>query len=369
MGKIVRPHYVILAPPFQVAAADRIVEETGKDLIADVLARVFGERRRVLAAEAAKVIIPLLDHEGEPARFVFHGHELEFRVSLQHAVENEIEKRVRDVRKLQVDAAAVTLDAFSFLAVVAVTGQDVHADGRFQVLGRRPEFVVVAGMKREIRMGRLPDQRAPEPRLAAAFQLLDRVVDVINRDGRNADEAVPGDAAVFDQPIVVKAKARFLQPGILESIETQEERRIEHLGGETVDFHLPDPRVRILSPLAPLESFAELVRRKERRGFAVFSRHALLPEINRLHHVRIRRNDDPVDPPTPSIRRRHVAPCFVGYSKNSPSRATTGTRLFSFESPGIVSPRMLSRPEASLAPTRQPIRTSTSGSLLVASNQ
>src|SRR3989449_9893400 len=113
MGKIVRPHYVILAPPFQVAAADRIVEEAGKDLIADVLARVLGERRRVLAAEAAKGIIPLLDHEGEPARFVFHGHELEFRVPLQHAGEKEIEKRVGDVGELQGYAAAGTLDAFS----------------------------------------------------------------------------------------------------------------------------------------------------------------------------------------------------------------------------------------------------------------
>src|SRR6267143_2462164 len=107
MGKIVRPHYVILAPPFQVAPADRIVEEAGKDLIADELARVAGDGRRVLAAEAPKVVIPLLDHEGEPARFVFHGDELEFRVSLQHTVENEIEKLVGDVGELQVDAAAV----------------------------------------------------------------------------------------------------------------------------------------------------------------------------------------------------------------------------------------------------------------------
>src|SRR5439155_13825683 len=338
---------IVLAPPLEIPAADRIVEEAGKDLVADELARVAGDGRRVLSAEAAKVIIPLLDHEGEPAGFVFHGHEPEPRVALQHAVENEIEKRVRDVRELQVDAAAVTLDAFSFLAVVAVAGEDVHADRRIQVLGCRPEFIVVAGMKREIRMWRLRDKAASEPRLAAAFQLLDRVIHVIDRDGGNADEAVPGHAAVLDQPIVIEAKAGFLQPGILESIQTQQERRIEHLGGEAVDLHLPDPRGRILPPLAPLESFAQLVRRKERSGLAIFSRHALLPAVDRLHHMGIRRNDDPVDPPAPSIRRRHVAACLIGYSKNSPSRTTTGTRLFSFESPGIASPRILSRPEAS----------------------
>jgi len=67
-------------------------------------------------------------------------------------------------------------------------------------------------------MGRLPDQRASEPRLAAAFELLDRVADVVNGDGRNADEAVPVHAAIFDQPIVVKAEAGFLQSGIVESV-------------------------------------------------------------------------------------------------------------------------------------------------------
>src|SRR5216683_6488411 len=85
VGKIVRPHEIVLAPPLQIAAADRIAEEAGKDLVANVLAKVLRERRRVHAAEAAIVVIPLLDHEGEPAGFVFHAYEPELRVSLQYA--------------------------------------------------------------------------------------------------------------------------------------------------------------------------------------------------------------------------------------------------------------------------------------------
>src|SRR2546422_8486134 len=258
------------------------------------------------------------------------------------------------------------LDAFSFLAVVARARQDMHADGRIELLGRRPEFVVVTGMKRQIRMGRLPDQCALEPRLVAALQLLDGTVDVVDGDGRNADEALAVHAAVFDQPVVEEEKARFLHSGVMKGIETQQQRRIEPLGAQAVDFHLPDPRVRVRSALAPLESFAQLVGRKHRRDLAIFFRDSLLPEIDRLHDMRIGRNDDPVD--SLSLTS-HIVPCSIDHSKNSPSRTTTGTRLFSFESPGIGSPRIFSRPEASRGPTRQPNRTTTSGSLLVASNQ
>src|SRR5205823_11973648 len=147
-------------------------------------------------------------------------------------------------------------------------------------------------------------------------------------------------------------KAGLLQPGIVQAEETEHQRRIEHLGGEAVDLHLLDARMRIVAAFALLEAFAELVRRKERRRLAILLRDALLPEVDRLHDMRVGRDQQ-----------------LSRHSKNSPSRYTTGTRLFSFESPGIGSPRLLSRPLPSLAPTRQPMRMRTSGSLLIASNQ
>src|SRR5258708_32170430 len=143
-----------------------------------------------------------------------------------------------------------------------------------------------------------------------------------------------------------------MHAGDLQAEETKHEFRIEPYGGEADELHLHDARVRIGADFALLEAVAELVRREQRRGFAIFLRHALLPEVDRLHDMRVGRNDD-----------------LGRHSKNSPSRYTTGTRLFSFESPGIASPRMFRRPPASCGPTRQPMRTSTSGSLLMASNQ
>src|SRR4249920_2310782 len=136
---------------------NRIVEEAGIDLVMHKLARVLRDRRRILLPEAVVVIIPLLNDPGQPAAFVLYRHDSELRISLEDAVKDQLEEAIGDVHELEVHAAAVTLDPFSFLIlVVAVAGQDVQAYGRIQVLRRGPEFIIVAGMKWQIRMGRLP---------------------------------------------------------------------------------------------------------------------------------------------------------------------------------------------------------------------
>src|SRR4029434_3881519 len=102
-------------------AANRIVEEAGIDLVMDKFAWVLRDRWRVLFAEAVVVIVPLLNDPGEPAAFVLYRHDVELRISLQDAVKNQLEEAVGDVHELKVDAAAVTLDTFSFfILVVAV---------------------------------------------------------------------------------------------------------------------------------------------------------------------------------------------------------------------------------------------------------
>ncbi len=57
------------------------------------------------------------------------------------------------------------------------------------------------------------------------------------------------------------------------------------------------------------------------------------------------------------------------HSNQAPSRTTIGTCLFSLESPAMTLPLMSSRPAVPCCPTRQPTRSSTSGSVLVASNR
>src|SRR6266542_6126386 len=201
---------------------DRIVEEAGIHLITDKFTWVLGDRRRILLAEAVVVIVPLLNDPGQPAAFVLYRHDFELRISLEDAVKDQLEEAIGDVHELKVDAAAVTFDAFSFLIlVVAVAGQDVQAYGRIQVLSRGPEFVIVAGVKRKIRMGRLPDNRAFEAGLAAAFQLFDADIDIIDRNGWNPDQPVSIDATIIDQPIIIDPEARLLHASIVESEQIQ----------------------------------------------------------------------------------------------------------------------------------------------------
>src|SRR5690242_15565658 len=98
----------------------------------------------------------------------------------------------------------------------------MEADRRVEVLSRRPEFIVVAGMEGKVRMRRLPDDRALQPRLTTAFQFFDSVFNVVNRNRGNTDQAIGIDAAIIDEPVVVNAKARLLESGIIER------KQIEH---------------------------------------------------------------------------------------------------------------------------------------------
>src|SRR5262245_65872049 len=100
MGKIVGPHDVVLAPPFKIMTADRIVEEAGIDLVVDKLTWVLRDRWRVLLAEAVVIIIPLLNDPGHPAAFVFDGDDFELWIALENAVKNQLEETIGDVHKL-----------------------------------------------------------------------------------------------------------------------------------------------------------------------------------------------------------------------------------------------------------------------------
>ena len=112
-----------------------IVEEAGVNLIFDEAARIARDRRRVLLFEAIIIIIPLLKHPGHPAALVFYRNHFELGMALEDAVENNLKEAIRDVHQLEIHAAAIALDALSvFVLVVAVTGQDVEAYRRVELL-------------------------------------------------------------------------------------------------------------------------------------------------------------------------------------------------------------------------------------------
>src|SRR5687767_12246322 len=116
-----------------------VVEEAGEYLIFDEAARIARKRRRVLFLEAIVVIVPLLKHPRHPAALVFHRDDLELRISFEDAVKNDLKKRIGDIHELQVDAAAITLDAFSVLIfVVTVARQNMQANRSIEILTGGP---------------------------------------------------------------------------------------------------------------------------------------------------------------------------------------------------------------------------------------
>ena len=106
-----------------------IIEETGINLIFDEAARIARDRRRVLFFEAIIIIIPLLKHPGHPAALVFDRDNLEFGMPFENSVKDDLEQSVGNVHQLEIDAAAIALNALSiFVFVVAVTRQDMETD-------------------------------------------------------------------------------------------------------------------------------------------------------------------------------------------------------------------------------------------------
>src|SRR6266545_2619703 len=110
----------------------------------------------------------------------------------------------------------------------------MQAHRSIQILTRAPKLIVVAGVEGEIRMGRLPNDRAFQSGFVASLEFFDAVIDVIDRNGRNADQPIRIDAAVIDKPVVVDAEASFLQTGIVESEKIEHQGRIEHFSAKAV---------------------------------------------------------------------------------------------------------------------------------------
>src|ERR1051325_7148863 len=134
----------------------------------------------------------------------------------------------------------------------------------------------------------LPDQAADQACFLAAFEFLDRVLDVVKRNHWNADEAPWRDFAVVDQPVIGDLKAGLLNVGVFQRKQPETKRRIEDLRGNAIDFHFAEARFRI--PAAGL-----FTGRISRREFGIFFQQfwcqILFKKVHRFHDMGVRRND------------------------------------------------------------------------------
>ena len=128
-----------------------------------------------------------------------------------------------------------------------MAGQNVQVDRHGHFLSRGPEFVIVAGVEGQVRMGCLPDDGALQPRFLASFQFFYRLVNVVHGDGTDADQALRSHLAVLDQPVVVAVKTGFLQLRIIKPEKAQQMRRVKHLCTDAIGLHLLEPVMGILA--------------------------------------------------------------------------------------------------------------------------
>jgi len=66
------------------------------------LAWLTGDRHRVVIAVTIKIVVPLLEKERDPTDLALGKQELELRVALEVAVEDEVKQRVGRIVRLRV---------------------------------------------------------------------------------------------------------------------------------------------------------------------------------------------------------------------------------------------------------------------------
>src|SRR5579885_3067441 len=91
MRIIVGPHAVLLAPPREETGTDVILEERAIDMLVEDFAWLALDRHRAVATKPIEVVVPLLQHEGQPANLAFGQQQAQFGMAIERPGENEIE--------------------------------------------------------------------------------------------------------------------------------------------------------------------------------------------------------------------------------------------------------------------------------------
>ena len=190
--------------------------------------------------------------------------------------------------------------------------------------GGLPKGIVLATAIRLVLGRRTPDHGAAHPLLMRSFQLFDARVNIFERDQADAVQAFGTMRTELRHPVVIGPEAGPLQVGIRQPEERHTQRGVEHLRFDSIDLLVFDTFDRV--PAARTGGFVafvhmvfqlfsgpsgpeptgdgkgvDAVRHKDearllrvfdhfRRLVTEFVVQTLLPQIGRLHHVRVCRD-------------------------------------------------------------------------------
>ncbi len=231
-----------------------------------------------------EIVIPLLQQERDPADLALGQQQLEVRVPFEIAVEDKVEQRVGGIVGLNVGRFPDTLDAPRVAVLdIAVPGQDM-ADHRHVRLGAggNERVVMLDIAERQRRVRHLPDQGAAHAHILGAVHLLDRAIDVVHRNQRHADQAPMIGRAPVMQPVIIELEGFLLQLDIVDAV-----KRHAVVGED--DLRRDAVIGLVLQPQIGVERAGRRIAEGHLGQFLEQARRQLLPQLVRLHHVRVGR--------------------------------------------------------------------------------
>ena len=333
MREVGGPHVIILAKILPGRGTDGIVLEGRVQLTPDVLAGRHGQGVSVKIAELLPGVVGPVHVVRQPAGVILGRHDQQLGKALQNAAQDDIRNRLLDlVDQPHVHALTAGPDHVGgrplagvlLFPVALFAGHHMQADRHVQLLGGRPEGIVLGAAIRLFARRRTPDHDAPHTVPGPPLQLLDAGLNVFERNQRDPEQAFRVIAAKFAQPVVIGPKTRLLELGVVQTEQRHAERGVQDLGLNPINLLVLDPlgRVPAARPGALIALFpgfgqvfgfvagGKATRDRKRpqtldtekmaflpvialdnagRPVPVFCIQAGLPQVGRLHHMRIRR--------------------------------------------------------------------------------
>src|SRR6516164_2268137 len=206
-------------------------------------------RRQTGIVEALIVEMPVhaVEPRRDPAAARFEEGDADLRVLFADPAPNHAHAGEHHLHRVRDDVAgAAALEAVDADRRHAARRTLVEADREIEILGRRPERLVIGMMDHLVVVGVGPNEAAAEAQfLFGKAYLGDREVDRLQWQHRDAEQAIGIGLAIIGEPAVVGAARRSGELGVLNRAGEQAEAWIEEGGVDAVGIHVGDALVRI----------------------------------------------------------------------------------------------------------------------------
>src|SRR5262249_13416719 len=296
VGVVVRPHKRVQAVIGEQLTADLITNERAVDLPVDVIAGPPGDvplpaHTGTRWRKAHLVVVELLGEERYPTHAGLREYQAQAGVALQDPGGNDVAHGVHTLPLMAYRTIGHESTALRRRELPTAWARiDVHVDRHRQVLAGGPEALVVLRAVGQLCRWHKPDVRTPQARLAAALQLLHRMLNVPQRDHAQSPEALRGHTAKFNHPVVVGAATRFLELHIPHHPGDSSPRGVEYLGADAVVRLVLEPLVRVPTARSRAAAGGVVAIRKARGAVPERGGQPLLRQVRWLCHVRVSRN-------------------------------------------------------------------------------